>query len=1196
MRRTFLSLLLCSLALVSAWSTAFQPVAGMHYRLRDAATGRYLEMETPAAKIGNNDGDHLAGLTAAGSELVFDLKEGSQTEYAIGCVATGTYLVADRWSTSTVGAADYYWTFEQDGSALLVHQDKAANGNRANESGYLTANQQTLFVDGTQQNAVRFTVEAVVEAGSREELVVACATARAQIGTQPGQYPEAAVAAAEVVANNTNATSDEIAAAMTALRDAMVTLQAGHYYRFRNTSFQTYISVNDPETHLQARTDDTADPRQIWKLEDNNGSLYLRNLYTGTYPQQIVGGTANTSAVGPFDASKALTYNLHAAATMTADAQWNLLVAGNQINCERDGNLNLWNGDNAHFNAYEVNQTEAELQTMADNYAPRIEVKNQGPAKNYCLHLTADATVNCGKMTELDGRTTFSIQFFLAARQWTPGATILSRGDGLAVKVTGEGELTLTAGSTQAVVATGLKRHIWNHVTLIVSEGQLSAVINGTLQEGIATLEPLPASTDCLILGEGFTGRIDELRIWRTAVDPTFGYFVNATLNPFQPAWNDLVAYYKFDMTECPNIVDYKGIHTAGAALHHGLMSEGAERQLVTDNAQLPYLYCGAYSNNERFFDRAIPRQQYLMANDLIFLGIQSYGSGHAYLKSPNSHATFSGGTQWKRYQSGHYGVMHFDGTGLMTAPFTALMPVGQGMTVETWLYLDEWTEGAVLFDKGNFRIALGPSSGKQIYITCNGKTWTASTPIFTKKWVHLGVSTVLGDTEGFVLALGGQEIKAKAPTDAPGIGLGFEEGTDVHIGEGLKGYIDDFTTWNRSFTAGEMNGHTALMRMEPGKGNYSFAPLFRAGAGYTFADEDNAGYDSYSQDEWTRVMASAYAGHKNWQMRLAVETHNGWSSTLNNATKRETMAQDIAALCTDEYAGVEFDLEWAYADWEKNVLGLLAKRVKELLPEGKTLHVSVHGRDIGIPQQQYWPYIDGFTVQQYGPQADNYWYSKFVSQYNNLHNNRGIPAEKLYLSWATITSNGSAGGAVQGLAWNFYPANELVLEKGDTETKVVNGNTYTFAGPWQTYERALFATQHQAQGIFYWDMGNDLVPSNPNNLARHCNYGLSANVDTLVLAVQLDPSVTGEEDAIQRLASSGDNALNVQLAGRQLTLALSGATLAQATLLTPGGQTLMRTQRREPVFNLQSLPAGAYIVEARDTIGRRYARKLVVK
>ena len=120
----------------------------------------------------------------------------------------------------------------------------------------------------------------------------------------------------------------------------------------------------------------------------------------GLYPQEVAQGPTSTTAVGTKDASKNFTWEIHAPATSTSNAQYNIFVGmvtawnfgttAGQINVEDSGNVNFWNGNNAHHYLWKVEKTDAEILTLVNKWA-----KSQ--------NLTANA--NATKLKVVDGVT-----------------------------------------------------------------------------------------------------------------------------------------------------------------------------------------------------------------------------------------------------------------------------------------------------------------------------------------------------------------------------------------------------------------------------------------------------------------------------------------------------------------------------------------------------------------------------------------------------------------------------------------------------------------------------------------------------------------------------------------------------------------------------------------------------------------------
>lgn len=226
------------------------------------------------------------------------------------------------------------------------------------------------------------------------------------IGENPGQYKAtseytAALAEAEKVLGNTTATSEQIKTARTTLVSAIAanvnnqsaqnTLENGSYYRIQNTVNETYTGIEIANqsagtSQMKNYALDENDPRQIWKLEQDGEKYYLVNVASGLYPQFVAQGGDKTTAVGAKDASKNFTWEIHAEATSSSKAQYNIFVGTvstwqgvkpGQINVEANGNVNYWNGVNAHHYLWRVKKTDDEILTLVNNW-----VKSQNLTAN----------------------------------------------------------------------------------------------------------------------------------------------------------------------------------------------------------------------------------------------------------------------------------------------------------------------------------------------------------------------------------------------------------------------------------------------------------------------------------------------------------------------------------------------------------------------------------------------------------------------------------------------------------------------------------------------------------------------------------------------------------------------------------------------------------------------------------------------
>ena len=252
-------------------------------------------------------------------------------------------------------------------------------------------------------------------------------------------------------------------------------------------------------------------------------------------------------------------------------------------------------------------------------------------------------------------------------------------------------------------------------------------------------------------------------------------------------------------------------------------------REIVTDNAGLPYLLNGAYTDNKRFFDCGLTRDQFLLSNDVIMIGADIYRDGHVEPITPNDHATLSNAHRLEEYQ-GREGVLSVTGTSSsrLICPPTVIRERGT-YTFETWIYLEEWTEGAYIFrresadKKKGFSISLGQEDTKEVIVRVNGKKFVNIGSMSVGKWVHFAVTTINGSspTRAFLFTYNGVTKWADgslsdASSNTTPSGMGS---LSAYLGEGLNAKFDNTVFWTVSFTASELRSHMTEIPFMPGLG-----------------------------------------------------------------------------------------------------------------------------------------------------------------------------------------------------------------------------------------------------------------------------------------------------------------------------------------------------------------------------------------
>ncbi len=823
---------------------------------------------------------------------------------------------------------------------------------------------------------------------------------------------------------------------------------------------------------------------------------------------------------------------------------------------------------------------------------------------NYALSFDKAGMVNCGSMPAMAGRESYSIQLWICPETWVPGATIMSQGNSWSIAIgQEEGTIELSVGkSTLAITSSDLKCNQWSQITVVCDQGDAKALVNG-IQVAQAELNPMPIDGSDLTIGGGYIGRIDEVRLWSEALTDDYNYFINNTLNLHAPQWTDLAAYYKMDQIDCAHLVDYKGIEETEIEYNnHGVLSpEGVVRVKVEDNSGLPYLINGAYTNNERFFDRAIPREQYLLSNDLIILGIESLADGHVRVMTPNNHAQAVGNVAYLAECEGRQGVAQFDGSGYMELSERTMEPTvtegaTDGYTFETWFLVDQWVKDAYLFRKESddaaqgFSVRLGEEG--QLIVRCNGVNYGAKLDITAGEWHHIGIvprnTGVARTTYLFVYDGVGKSATASlcdGGTDCTPLNL---DTMKAFIGENFQGKLDNTMLWNMNFDAAAVKSHSASVPM-PGFGiTLTSMNMQKANTCLLFDDSSCLGWDSYSQDHWRDIMTSAYDGYAGYTVRISVKSHNGWQNTIADAERRKIFAADLAEI-SEGYDGVELDLEWM--DGLQTNLGLLAREIRAALPEGKTFFISCHAYGAYRFPLEDMALVDGFTFQQYGPQTTYFSWDNYVNTTRNFQN-YGFENSKIMTSYATTTSQGSNGNgtvAVSGVRNGFFDAEGFSAEVNSGE---LNGFSYVFTGPMQTYQRAAYCVENNLQGIFYWDMGNDVPVEHPFNLAKWASYGLNANVDRHITHVDVKHATNSissvaadKSSATMKLAKSADGS-------RAIIHGVENP--AKAVLYSPLGTIINSQNVSHSAIDLTSIAKGMFVVMVTDTNGNTYSSKFV--
>ena len=740
---------------------------------------------------------------------------------------------------------------------------------------------------------------------------------------------------------------------------------------------------------------------------------------------------------------------------------------------------------------------------------------------NNALSLERNGRVSLGVLPYDITDTGTTLQLWMNPQHWIPGANIVTWGESLNIQLGTPGQITIKCGDeTMTFIDSNLATGNWSHLTLLMEGNCIRLLVNNANEQSGTLPTPFTVPTrEPLLLGGGFLGRIDEVRVWDFILPADYNRFWNNTVDSFNPQWEHLAAYWKFDQTRLEsNVYDYSENG------HNGTFSAtGVKRTAVSDNPSLTYRRNLAYADCSRFFDRGVQHGQYLKSNVISMIGATAQADGSLKYKQPDNKGIIGGGSYLAQY-NGRSGVLDLAGEGaqmnvgkesLIAYNNSNFLESATAYTFMTWMSLDKWTPGAYLIKKesstsNGISLRLGEAQGEFI-LRCNGTEFIYTTAAELDKWHHIGFSTnaaTLGSE--FVFVLDDATISPSyTHTTAATTTLTGLRSTDCIIGEDIDGKLDETITWTQKFGASDIiaQGSTPI---EPGIGKAITGAYSRSVDGLWKYDlADDLGRDSYSTPEWFRMIKATFEGYEGAYVTISIDK---WSDEFftkinNNAQYRETLANAISQVGNEPFLdGVDYDFEWNN-NWSG--IGTLCQLVRAKLHEGKIQAVSPHELYYNFPTDKM-QYVDYFNFQDYGPANKN------IFTFNNYKNfftkakNHGYPVDKIMLSYATTTSGAmySNGSRPASSHAEYYPTGWRSMpyetfEYTQNTYDVGEGLTRYFTGMEQVWLRSEYMNNNGCAGIFYWDMGNDARDCNdPRSLATFASFAINSNVQKIIESV----------------------------------------------------------------------------------------------
>lgn len=744
---------------------------------------------------------------------------------------------------------------------------------------------------------------------------------------------------------------------------------------------------------------------------------------------------------------------------------------------------------------------------------------------NYALRFTEDeGVVNLGQVEQYSMLSDYTIQMWICPSTWHQGAALIRCGE-FSIKLGKEHSLVVNDGTDHFVASSSaLDTNTWTHITLRGHGSETSLSINNNYVSTYPVRLQFPRTERSVWLGGNYRGRIDEVRIWCYSLPDDYDSFWRTTINELNPSWQRLVGYWKMDQELCPNLVDYR-------SNNHGTLSpKGVEKVRVNDNDNFKYLINLAYGNIERFFDRTIDHQHYWLANHISIIGATvDVKNGRANLYTTYDEASLADGAEILPQHAGRTGVLS-----LATAEAHLDMPAElingyENYTFETWVYVDEWREDGFIYRKENstgsqgISIRLGSKDDLALIVRCNGKDYTVKNVAKLGTWFHVGLSPRSGATEGnkiFNIVVNGI-LKTPAVDDAPTTVQSTQMpslSTPATLGEGFVGKFDETMFWSSNRDAGVISTDRRAYPMPGEDVQMAEQNYYYMKALYCYDNPERPGFDTYSVQGFFSKMRSYVEGMRGCKFTLTVAA-NDFESCLANATKRSSLANDIANMANDDaFDGVDIDFEWTYTSYGWNNIALLCQAIRQKLKEGKILSVSPHKVAYGYPTDKM-DCVDYFNFQCYGPGDQNLCTPEGFTNAANLFVKHGYPKDKIIMSYSTTTTSGYVDGRRDA---NLQPQGYRYLYPGEGKydaslNYIHNDNNnadYWLAGFDQVLWRNKWVVENDFGGMMFWDLGNDLPATSKHSMARATSYYLNSNVDKLVTEVK-NPAPAPADDEL---------------------------------------------------------------------------------
>lgn len=738
---------------------------------------------------------------------------------------------------------------------------------------------------------------------------------------------------------------------------------------------------------------------------------------------------------------------------------------------------------------------------------------------NYALRFNGNGILSLGRFNELNNLEKITIQFWMYPDEWKPGAHIIEKGDALHLNLAEENSLDLQIGNRKFIInQTNIETKKWSHITIMNGNEKLQIYVNNKLIHTFESFQVLPEEKLPLYIGEGFKGRIDELRIYNNTLSGEYNYFWQNTLNDLNPQWYDLIGYYKFDQFTCPNIVDY-------TRKNNGTMSKtGVTREIVTDNDNFKYIMTASYINFRRFGWANLDMKKFQLLNTLNVVSGKTDAQGNAWIDFYPNNAEFSNAEYVSKFEN-RRGVAHFGGNG--ASMNSGIHPIENGVfTFGTWIYVEDWIENSTIVQKfldenHGFYVKLGSATDKIVLLHIGGKDYILKNKLPQGEWVFFAFSVdktaecaleqakfVVNDWHGYA------DEGPEGSADEKICDFSSLSNVNVIMGENFKGYLDDTAVLQIAFNFTLLENLKDGLQI-PDFDKYIPKDIILEGydSYWRYDNPHNLGLNTLSWKEQLKTIVKPYEGRRGFRVFLSWTQHDTWQETIKNDELREKLAQNMANVVNsnDEFSGTDVDFEFPFDGLEHDwtYYNKFLKIFREKVDKKKNITITHHAQDFQV-DKDCMQYFDAILLQCYGPRFISlYTYDEYVKIFNRLKD-YGYPTEKVVMSYGTTTTWGFLNGEHKP---EYPPETQIKALMNDQWTGKTNHSSkdgYEFY--FNSYDDVFLRAQHvrdvNAGGFMYWDTISDVRSDHKYSFAKVSSFALEGNVDLIVDKVENAPPV----------------------------------------------------------------------------------------